>query len=647
MLPRHFPLSLLALLLLLVLSSAAFAQDVTAVILAPQTVDAHEGFTWQIDVLGDGKSDAHNVVITGTSTPALGTNCGKVVDTIFADSHATLTCGTQALGAAGDIVLHAHAGNSDATRTIHAIEGPDIAVFLGLPTIDPGLPFNLNVTWSNFSKTYAASNATTTIPMPAGLRVTTLPQSCTQSGSTVTCTTGPIPAGKTGSFTSPDLVIGAIADDSTNGHLLPMNATISTPDPEGNVSNNHEEFYARVFRTFFVNDTAPDSLAAAIDQANLNCTDDYPCKIAFRLGTLPDAGYFTLRPERALPKITGKNVSVDGTTQTRLTGDTNANGPEVFIDGRNDVWEDAIVFDEPCEAELAGVAIGNFKNAAVTLNGTNTSTTGSIPCISVVYSRTVHDNFLGVDPSGTQAAPNGRGIVMNERMYSPSTISNNVISGNRRSGIWIGVALRNEISGNTIGLDIHHQPLGNGASGIYVGPLASDVDIRGNYVAFNHDFGVAVDRNATGTDIAPNSIFANGQPGIDVGLDGPTPDRDVHAPVVLSAQYDPASNTTLLTIASTEPPNIVNPTLNMYASDAPHPSGYGDGQYYLGSVRFDSTKGNVQFAALGDWRGKWVAATLTRNNFYGFLRTNAAKPDAESFDTHSTTSEFSRAIIVQ
>jgi len=274
----------------------------------------------------------------------------------------------------------------------------DIAVFLGVTGIDPGLPFHLNVLWSNISKTDGASNATVTIAIPAGVRVTTLPDSCMQSGSTVTCSTGAIPPNKTASFLAPDLVIGAFADDSTNGHLLPMSADIKTAEPEGNVSNNHQAFDARVFRTFFVNDTAPDSLAAAIDQANLNCTDEYPCKIAFRLGALPEPGYFTLRPERALPKITGKNVSIDGTTQTRLTGDTNANGPEVFIDGSNNAWEDAIVFDEPCAAELTGVAIGNFKNAAVTLNGAY-GPSFAVPCASFSYSRTVHDNFLGVDPS--------------------------------------------------------------------------------------------------------------------------------------------------------------------------------------------------------------------------------------------------------
>jgi len=257
----------------------------------------------------------------------------------------------------------------------------------------------------------------------------------------------------------------------------------------------------------------------------------------------------------------------------------------------------------------------------------------------------VHDNYLGVDPTGLQALPNGRGIVANDTQYL--SITNNIISGNRRSGIWMGRTPYASISNNIIGLDRRLQPLGNGASGIYAGPLASDHDIRGNYIAFNHDFGVAVDRNAIGIYIGPNSIFANWQPGIDVGLDGPTPDRDVPAPTVLSAQYDAATNTTLLTVASTEPLIITTPTLDIYASDAPHPSGYGDGQYYLGTTRFDSRNGNIRFAALGDWRGKWVSATVTRNQYFGFLRTEPPTPDVPYLETRSTTSEFSRAVKVQ
>ncbi|HEV8434055.1 MAG TPA: right-handed parallel beta-helix repeat-containing protein, partial [Thermoanaerobaculia bacterium] len=307
------------------------------------------------------------------------------------------------------------------------------------------------------------------------------------------------------------------------------------------------------------------------------------------------------------------------------------------------------VVSAPCAVDIAGLAIGNFRNAAVTMNGDDHPNPIVCDQLPADYTRSVHDNYLGVDPTGTHAAPNGRGVVLNETIYAATTVANNLISGNHRSGIWMGVAADNAIVGNTIGIDIHHQPLGNGASGIFLGPNASRVGITGNYIAFNHDFGIAIDRRAFATQIAPNSIFANGQPGIDIGLDGPTADSEtVQAPVVLSAEYRPAIDRTVIVLSSSEPGStspLYRPMMTIYASDAPHPSGYGDGQYLLGNFEFDGTQGNVVFAAQGNWSGKWISATVTRNSEY--LQYNVPRPNATLTRVASTTSEFSRAIGVE
>ena len=58
-----------------------------------------------------------------------------------------------------------------------------------------------------------------------------------------------------------------------------------------------------------------------------------------------------------------------------------------------------------------------------------------------------------------------------------------------------------------------------------------------------------------------------------------------------------------------------DPDYHIYASDAPHPSGYGDGQYFLGTF-FHAANGQVlTFRAIGDWRGKWVSATQGNRTF--------------------------------
>lgn len=504
--------------------------------------------------------------------------------------------------------------------------GPALATFLRVPDqVTPEVPFEIDVFYGNTSATNAETDVVLTLGLPNGVRVVAVPQNCAQSGGVVTCQIGTVPPNKLG-FGTPDFIVSAVAGESVNGQLLQF----FTADIKGNGSSAHAAASTRVIRTFYVTDTA-ESLADTIDQANLLCTDPYPCKIAFRLGTPPDSGYFTIKPRRALPAVTGNNIFIDGSTQTTLTGDTNPNGPEIFIDGSGNESEDGIVFNSPCGGEIGSVAIGNFRNAAVTMKGEGDN--AFAPCNDdrvVSYGASVDQSYLGVDPTGTTAAPNGRGVVISDRLGGGS-VTNSLISGNRRSGIWMGRSPFKTLLWNTIGIDIHHQPLANGASGIYVGPLVSRLNIIGNYSAFNHDFGVAIDRKATRVYLFQNSIFANGQLGIDFGLDGPTPDRDIPAPAIVSAHYDPAQDKTIVVITATEPSNGFNPMIELFASDAPHPSGYGDGQYTLGFQDFTAASGGVTIAAKGDWRGKWVSATLTRNDFIGVVG----------------TSEFSRAVKVE
>jgi hypothetical protein len=505
----------------------------------------------------------------------------------------------------------------------------DLSTFLRFPDeITPGTPFDVGAFYGNFSATDAETGVVLTIGIPAGLNVVAVPDQCAQSAGVVTCPIGTVPPKRFPSFGTPDFVVTAVADDSVNGKVVQFTADIAA-DVKGNEpSSNHFAGTAKVVRTLYVTDTA-ESLADTIDQANLLCNDSYPCKIAFRLGAPPSSGYFTIKPRRALPAITGNNVFIDGATQTQLTGDTNPNGPEIFIDGGGNDSEDGIVFNSPCGGEVGSVAIGNFRNAAVTMKGEADSDFGPCNDQRLTYGASVVNSYLGVDPTGITAAPNGRGVVISELLVG-GVVTSSLVSGNRRSGIWIGRSLSKTLLWNTIGIDIHHQPLANGASGIYVGPLVSGLNILGNYSAFNHDFGVAIDRKATRVELFQNSIFANWQLGIDVGLDGPTPDRDIPAPVIVSAHYDPAQDKTIVVLSANEPSNGFNPRIELFASDAPDPSGYGDGQYSLGSQDFNATSGGVTIAAKGDWRGKWLSATLIRNDFFGVVG----------------TSEFSRAVKV-
>jgi hypothetical protein len=639
--------------LFLLIAGSAFAQtaDVSVSIAAPTTVDSAATIFWSFEIVNNGPGVANGVVPSFMTSPNLQTFCDPTkLDPLPRNAKVTVGCFTAALGSAGTVTFQATAGyatdpvagNNVATATVQSIVGPRLGILITSPyAVDPGLPFDLGVRWSNFSA-IDATNAIVVVTLPPATTVTGLPDFCSEAAARVTCSVGTIPRHKS-TLGPSDLTLTVTPSDATNGQIIGFTGDITAREPQGDQTNIHYTLATRVFRTFYVTQNDGFSLSIAIDDANSECGGDYPCKIGFRLTGVPESGYFTLKPVVPLPAITSHSLSIDGTTQTRIGGDTNPDGPEIFIDGSNLVRSangNGFVFDEPCAAEVRSMAIGNFSNAAITMSSKFESP-GQAPC-GDVYIRSVHDNYIGVDPTGRLAAPNGRGVVIDEALFGATSVVGNVISGNLRSGIFLARAFNNSVSANTIGLDVDLQPLGNGASGIYVGPGCYHVDIRGNYVAFNHDFGVAVDRNAKGTDIEPNSIFANWQLGIDVGLDGPTPKSGVPAPDILSAHYDPATDTTVIVAASSVDPAVVKPAITFYASDAPHPSGFGDGQYFLGDVpHFDPTKGNITFAAKGDWRGKWIAATVTSNVFLGFL---SSTPRTELPDTLSTTSEFSRAV---
>ena len=339
----------------------------------------------------------------------------------------------------------------------------------------------------------------------------------------------------------------------------------------------------------------------------------------------------TIRPETPLPVVIADNATIDGTTETRMFGDTNPAGPEIFVDGSLLREGSGFVLSTACSGSVVGLAIGNFPETGITMS----QRAGKCSQFFFFPMQLISENYIGVDPSGTTPAPNNRGIVVNRE---GANITGNVISANQRSGIFIANGRSSSISKNVIGLDPSHRvDLGNGASGIFISRFGFDADISGNFIAFNHDFGVAIERGTNAVDLHPNSIFANWQMGIDNGLDGPT-----EAPEITSAVYDAATDTTVIDIAYTDGSTFF-PTLQFYASDAPHRSGFGDGQYYLGTATPQARRTSaVQFRAKGDWRGKWVSATITHNQFYGF-----AKPLDESPDTFSSTSEFSRAVEVR
>jgi hypothetical protein len=149
----------------------------------------------------------------------------------------------------------------------------------------------------------------------------------------------------------------------------------------------------------------------------------------------------------------------------------------------------------------------------------------------------IRGNYVGTDESGTKRAGNSDGISVNSS--SDATIggttvaSGNVLSGNNATGLTIGGDSQGtRVLGNRIGTPAAGSgALGNLRAGIWV-LNSSDTSIGNgttagsNTIAFNGTDGVQVEAlypgQAVGNHVFANSIFSNGDLGIDLRNDGNT-----------------------------------------------------------------------------------------------------------------------------
>ncbi|MCU1228407.1 MAG: Hemolysin-type calcium-binding region [Acidobacteria bacterium] len=374
-----------------------------------------------------------------------------------------------------------------------------------------------------------------------------------------------------------------------------------------------------VYKAFVVTRTADSgsgSLRDAIVALNADAVcASLPCGIAFNFAPSADEKWQTIHVRSELPALTAADVTIDGDSQSIFAGDTNADGPEVELRGEG-VAGDGFDF-RSAVSEVRGMAIGGFGRNGIAL---------TVRLREHGVFRFLH-NYLGTDATGSNAAPNGlRGISITGG-YVEGEIRDNVLSGNGRSGLWVWteqspgfrLAESMNVAGNRAGLQAHSDaPLPNGASGMFFGPAVDGAAVEGNTIAYNRDFGVAVGRGARLMRVRGNSIAHNGVGGIDVGLDGPTPAgvdaefSDVPAPLLQSATYDAATNTT--TIAATVPPSFyfVMNQVDFYVSETREHGDYAEGERYLGTSKTQPGTNVRTLTVPGDLRGRFVSGVTFR-----------------------------------
>jgi hypothetical protein len=192
-------------------------------------------------------------------------------------------------------------------------------------------------------------------------------------------------------------------------------------------------------------DSGPGSFRQALLDANANAGVD---TIAFQI---PGGGVHTLTPAAALPPLLDA-VVVDGTTQPGYSG-----LPLIELNGAN-AGNNAGLRVLSGNCTLRGLAINRFAGSGLQLEAAGTNT--------------VQACFLGTDPSGTLARPNGLEGVW---IYNSSgnviggtdASAKNVISGNSDNGVYVQNGAGNVIQGNFIGVTATGAAaLGNAFNGI-------------------------------------------------------------------------------------------------------------------------------------------------------------------------------------
>lgn len=595
--------------LLLFLAAGAQAQGLNAdlsVLVQVTANPAHPGsnLTWSIIVFGNGPSTAQDVVVTVdlpgdiVNIPPWELQCTSghpmrcTVPGVGSSSNATAQIAAKAPATPGTYNVTAtvsssthdpNPDNNTITLPFVVSDAADASVFFpNQGRFLPGQPRTVKVGVGTGSRVLhdvrlsleATGTTIGSITPPAGF----------------TCTGGVCTASVFGPQSSGIFLVQFVGPDRDDvGGTVYFDAVVTSSDPDFNPDNNHASIAVTLVSQFAVTSTAdsgPGSLRQAMIDAN-RAGFSAPAQIAFRL---PNPS--VIQPLSPLPPL-GGIVTLDATDK----------GIEI----RGDLLQEGhgITLEDICEVRLRGLTISGFPHNGINI-GSARVCGGEYPPV-VISGNKIRGNERGIGGSQTNAL----------------SIAGNVIGGNRRSGIFLYDGGAADIGGNFIGVTADGTPEPNGASGIYVN--IGSASIRGNVIANNGEFGIAVHPAAPAVGMRENLIFANGQTSIDVGLDLESPNGNdgqrppLNHPVLTDARYDAATKKTIVRGRYDTQRDNGDVVLELFSSATLNAKGHAEAQHFLGRLKIFTSR-DFEFTTDGDLTGQFITATATIEDYLSFSR---------------------------
>jgi len=271
------------------------------------------------------------------------------------------------------------------------------------------------------------------------------------------------------------------------------------------------------------------TLRAAVEEAN-HCagTDTITFQTAMAINVDVTLGSFQLY----------ETVTIDASG----VWNTVNNVPGVTLDGGGGSFAGFYVDDAADSCQIYGLYITNFGgdgivvySAANWIGGTGPgqrnvlsgNDTGISLYGSAAQNNILHNNYIGLSPTGNVKNPNDTGLYIGNGAANNTIGGNdaahiNYISGNTYDGVLIeGTSTdSNWLGGNAIGLATDLSNLGNGRWGIRIRDWAANTVIggasgSGNIISYSAYSGISA-QNASGTHITDNLISGNGSDGVDI-----------------------------------------------------------------------------------------------------------------------------------